>query len=212
MFTIITGGGRTGTFLAVTLLSEKHRVRLIENRRDVLARLHRELPTEAIYEGDPTDPQVLELAGIREASVLAAITTNDADNLALCYLARETYNVPRTIARVNNPRTAWLFNQTFHVDVAVNQATILASTIEEEMSLGDMMTLLKLRRGQFSIVEEKIPRGRQSHRHRHQRPEAAGAVRHRGDHPSRRDPDPARDHHAGRGRRGAGRCRPRGRG
>ena len=67
MFTIITGGGRTGTFLAITLLSEKHRVRLIENRRDVLARLHRELPTEAIYEGDPTDPQVLELAGIREA-------------------------------------------------------------------------------------------------------------------------------------------------
>jgi trk system potassium uptake protein TrkA len=156
MFTIITGGGRTGTFLAVTLLSEKHRVRLIENRRDVLARLHRELPTEAIYEGDPTDPQVLELAGIREASVLAAITTNDADNLALCYLARETYNVPRTIARVNNPRTAWLFNQTFHVDVAVNQATILASTIEEEMSLGDMMTLLKLRRGEYSIVEEKV--------------------------------------------------------
>jgi trk system potassium uptake protein TrkA len=159
MFTIITGGGRTGTSLALTLLSESHRVCLIENRRDVLARLHRELPTEAIYEGNPVDPQVLELAGIREASVLAAITTNDADNLALCYLARETYKVPRTIARVNNPRTAWLFNQTFHVDVAVNQATILAATIEEEMSLGDMMTLLKLRRGQFSIVEEKIPPG-----------------------------------------------------
>jgi trk system potassium uptake protein TrkA len=67
--------------------------------------------------------------------------------------------VPRTIARVNNPRTAWLFTQTFGVDVAVNQATIMASTIEEEMSLGDMMTLLKLRRGQYSLVEEKIPSG-----------------------------------------------------
>ncbi len=60
---------------------------------------------------------------------------------------------------MNNPRTAWLFSKTFHVDVAVNQATILASTIEEEMSLGDMMTLLKLRRGQYSLVEEKIPPG-----------------------------------------------------
>jgi trk system potassium uptake protein TrkA len=159
MFTIITGGGRTGTSLALTLLSSGHRVRLLENRREVLARLHRELPTEAIYEGNPTDPQVLELAGIRDANVLAAITTNDADNLALCYLARERYKVPRTIARVNNPRTAWLFTSTFHVDVAVNQATILASTIEEEMSLGDMMTLLKLRRGQYSLVEEKIPPG-----------------------------------------------------
>ncbi|MEJ5198790.1 MAG: NAD-binding protein [Anaerolineae bacterium] len=159
MFVIITGGGRTGTYLAITLLNSGHKVRLLEHRRDVLARLHRELPTEAIYEGNPTDPQVLENAGIREANVLAAITTSDADNLALCYLARERYQVPRTIARVNNPRTAWLFNQTFHVDVAVNQAAILAGTIEEEMSLGDMMTLLKLRRGQYSLVEEKIPPG-----------------------------------------------------
>ncbi len=159
MFVIITGGGRTGTYLAQTLLDGGHRVRLLEHRHDVLARLHRELPTEAIYEGNPTDPQVLELAGIREAQVLAAITTNDADNLALCFLARQRYNVPRTIARVNNPRTAWLFNEVFHVDVYVNQANILASMIEEEMSLGDMMTLLKLRRGQYSLVEEKIPSG-----------------------------------------------------
>ena len=102
---------------------------------------------------------MLEQAGIREAQVLAACTTSDADNLALCYLARARYNVPRTIARINNPRTAWLFDEKFHVDVAVNQADILASLIEEEMSLGDMMTLLKLRRGQYSLVEEKIPPG-----------------------------------------------------
>ena len=91
--------------------------------------------------------------------MLAATTTEDADNLVLCYLARADYNVPRTIARVNNPRTAWLFDQTFHVDVAVNQAAILSSLIEEEMSWGDMMTLLKLRRGHYSLVEEKIPEG-----------------------------------------------------
>ncbi len=170
MFTIITGGGRTGTYLALHLLSQGHRVRLVENRRDVLARLHHELPTEAVYEGDPIDPQVLEQAGIQQANVLAAITTSDADNLALCYVARERYNVSRIIARVNNPRTAWLFNQTFHVDVAVNQATILAGTIEQEMSLGDMMTLLKLRRGQYSLVEEKIPPWRQGNWHPHQGP------------------------------------------
>lgn len=159
MFVLIAGGGRTGTQLATLLLAQGHQVRLIEQRRDVLARIHHELPTEVIYEGIATDPAVLELAGIREAQALAAVTTNDADNLALCFLARTRYNVIRTIARVNNPRTAWLFDQKFHVDVALNQATILASLIEEEMSLGDMMTLLKLRRGQYSLVEEKIPPG-----------------------------------------------------
>jgi len=35
----------------------------------------------------------------------------------------------------------------------------MASIIEEEMSMGDMMTLLKLRRGNYSLVEEKIPEG-----------------------------------------------------
>lgn len=159
MFVIIAGGGRTGTQLAITLLAQNHQVRLIEHRRELLARLHHELPTESIYEGNATDPAVLDLAGIRQAQALAAVTTSDADNLALCFLARTHYNIARTIARVNNPRTAWLFDKKFHVDVAVNQAAILSSLIEEEISVGDMMTLLKLRRGQYSIVEEKIPAG-----------------------------------------------------
>lgn len=159
MLVIIAGGGRTGTQLASLLLAQNHQVRLIEQRREVLARIHHELPTETIFEGPATDTAILELAGIRQAEAVAAVTTNDADNLALCYLARTKYHVPRTIARVNNPRTAWLFTDAFHVDVALNQAAILASLIEEEMSLGDMMTLLKLRRGQYSLVEEKIPPG-----------------------------------------------------
>jgi trk system potassium uptake protein TrkA len=157
MFVIIAGGGRTGTTLASLLIEQDHEVCLIENRREVLNRLHRELPTEAIYEGNPTLPETLEQAGIRRAQVLASCTAVDADNLAICFLARSYYNVPRIIARINNPRNTWLFNETFHVDVALNQAEILASLIQEEMSLGDMMTLLKLRRGNYSLVEEKIP-------------------------------------------------------
>jgi trk system potassium uptake protein TrkA len=156
MFVIITGGGRTGAQLAAYLVAQKHKVRLIEDRGDVLARIHQELPTEAICQGDPTSPHVLELAGIRECQVLAACTTVDADNLVLCYMGRDRYGVPRTIARINNPRNAWLFDSKFHVDVAINQADLMAKLIAEEMSLGDMMTLVKLRKGEVALVEEKI--------------------------------------------------------
>jgi trk system potassium uptake protein TrkA len=159
MFVLITGGGRTGTQLARTLLEQDHEVHIVENRPQVLTRLHRELPTEVIYEGNPINPKVLEGAGIQRANVLAACTASDEMNLVQCFIARESYHVHRTIARVNNPRDAWLFNDLFHVDVALNQAGILASLIEEEMSMGDMMTLLKLRRGDYSLVEEKIPQG-----------------------------------------------------
>jgi trk system potassium uptake protein len=159
MFVIIAGGGRTAAHLAMILLAQDHKVHVIEPREEVLSRLHRQLPTEALFEGEVTDPLVLIQAGIETANVLAACTSDDAENLALCYYARTQYGMPRTIARINNPRTAWLFDQRFHVDVALNQAEILASLIEEEMSLGDMMTLVKLRRGSYSLVEEKIPKG-----------------------------------------------------
>ncbi len=159
MFVIIAGGGRTGAQLARYLIDEGHQVRIVEDRKDVLARIHKELPTESIFIGNPLFPRVLEEAGIRDAHVFATTTTSDEVNLALCYFTHEKYNVPRTIARVNNPRNAWLFDDKLHVDVAVNQAELLARLIEEEMSLGDMMTLLQLRRGKYSLVEEKIPNG-----------------------------------------------------
>jgi len=159
MFVIVAGGGRTGSQLALVLLSGGHKVLVVEHRREMLTRLHQELPTEAIYEGNASDPTVLEQAGIRKANVIAACTSDDTVNLTLCFLARKMFGVPRTIARVNNPRNAWLFDETFHVDVALNQANVFASLIQEEMSLGDMMTLLKLRRGRYSLVEEKVPPG-----------------------------------------------------
>jgi len=159
MFVLIAGGGRTGARLANLLLNQNYKVRLIENRRELLSHLHQELPTEAIYEGHPVDPSVLEAAGAREAHALAAVTSHDAMNLALCFMAKTMFGVPRTIARVNNPNNAWLFGEKFKVDEAVNASDVLAHLILEEMSLGDMMTLFKIRRGRYSVVEEKVPAG-----------------------------------------------------
>ncbi|HMU93715.1 MAG TPA: NAD-binding protein [Anaerolineales bacterium] len=159
MFVLITGGGRTGARLANLLLNEKYKVRLVENRRNLLSLLHQELPTEVIYEGNPSDPSVLEAAGIREAHAVASVTGDDSMNLAISFIAKQMFGVPRTIARVNNPNNAWLFDEKFHVDVSLNQADVLAHLIQEEMSLGDMMTLFKIRRGRYAVVEEKVPAG-----------------------------------------------------
>jgi trk system potassium uptake protein TrkA len=156
MYVIIVGGGKTGSQLATQLLEEGHQIRLIEDREMVLERLRDELPSDVIYPGDGSSPSVLEAAGIERANVLAAVTGEDETNLVVTTLGRFEFNVPRTIARVNNPKNAWMFNQDMGVDVALNQSDILAKLIAEEMSLGDMMTLLKLRKGEYSIVEEKV--------------------------------------------------------
>lgn len=159
MFVVVVGGGRVGAQLASLLLAHGHKVRMVEQRKEILSLLHRELPTEVIYEGNVTDPVVLDRVDLARADVAAACTADDAENLAFCYMARTRYRVPKTIARINNPRNAWLFDDKFKVDVSLNQAELMAGLIVEEMSLGDMMTLFKLRRGQFLLVEEIIPPG-----------------------------------------------------
>ncbi len=156
MFVIVVGGGKTGSHLARELLAQGYQVKVVEDRPNVVARLKEELPAQAVFNGDGTSPSALEAAGIGQAHVLAAVTGEDDENLVVTTLGRFEFQVPRVIARVNNPKNAWLFTKEMGVDVAINQADLLAKLIAEEMSLGDMMTLLKLRRGEYSIVEEKV--------------------------------------------------------
>jgi trk system potassium uptake protein len=156
MHVVIVGGGNTGSYLAKMLLENKHVVQVIEERPSLLEKLASELPANVIIPGDGSSPAVLEQAGVTRAHVLAAVTGSDETNLVITSLARFEFNVPRIIARVNNPKNAWLFTAEMGVDVALNQADILAHLVAEEMSLGDMMTLLKLKRGEYSLIEEKV--------------------------------------------------------
>ena len=156
MFVMIVGGGKVGSHLAALLMSEGYRVKVVEVRRDHIQSLKLDLPADIIVAGDGTDPDVLESAGIRQANVVAAVTGADETNLVIASLARFEFGVPRIIGRVNNPKNAWLYNPTMGVDVSLSQADLMAHLIAEEMSLGDMMTLMKLMRGQFSLVQEKV--------------------------------------------------------
>jgi trk system potassium uptake protein len=156
MNVMIVGGGKVGSSLAAYLLEQGYRVKVIEVRRETVNRLKQTLPADTVVQGSGADPNVLEACGIRQVQVLAAVTGADETNLVVSSLSRFEFNVPRIIARVNNPKNAWLFTREMGVDVALDQADLMAHLIAEEMSLGDMMTLLKLRRGKYSLVEEKV--------------------------------------------------------
>ncbi len=156
MKVIIVGGGKVGAYLAALLQNGGHQVKLIEIRTHQMERLGCDLPEEVLVLGSGTDPEVLEAAGIRSADVLAVVTGADEINLVAATIARLEYQVPRILARIKNPKNAWLFTPEMGVDVALNQAELMATLVAEEMSVGDMMTLLKLNQGQFSLVEEKV--------------------------------------------------------
>ena len=156
MKVIIIGGGQTGAYIANILLSNKCEVTVIENREPIIAKLKREIPEKNILLGNGTDPDVLEQAGIDKADVLAAVTGADETNLVAATIARFEFDVPRVIARVNNPKNAWLFNAGMGVDVAINQADLLAHLVVEEMNQVAMLTLMKISRGTYSIVQFKV--------------------------------------------------------
>jgi trk system potassium uptake protein TrkA len=132
MKVIIVGGGKVGTSLALLLLEKGYSVKVVEAAREKISRLQQDLPADVVALGNGTDPVVLEAAGILGVDVVAATTGQDETNLVVTNLARFAFNVPRVVARVNNPKNAWMFTPMMGVDVAVNQADLMASLIAKE--------------------------------------------------------------------------------
>ena len=159
MKVIIVGGGQVGAYLAGLLAGRGHDIKLIEAKESRLPVLRQTISEQSIVHGNGAEPQVLEAAGIREADAVAAVTGADETNLVVATLARMEYGVRRVIGRVNNPKNAWLFTPAMGVDASLNQADMMARMVAEEMSMSDMMTLLKLHGGQYSLVERIVGHG-----------------------------------------------------
>lgn len=154
---LIAGRGRVATALARQLVAAGHRVTMLGPDPDPSEPLVASVPGARVLSAQAADPALLEGAGIRAADVVAAVSADDAHNLAVTSLARFEFGVPRTIARIVDPAHAWMFGEATGVDIAVDQAELLTRLILEEMSLGEVATLVKLRRGDFTLVEERVP-------------------------------------------------------
>lgn len=156
MKVIIVGGGQVGAYIASLLLKSSCEVKIIENRENVVNVLKRDLPEDCVVSGNGTDPNVLEACGIADTDVIASVTGADETNLVVSTIAKFEFSVPRVIARVNNPKNTWLFHSGMGVDFGLNQADLLAHIVVEEMNLTNMLTLMKMSHGDYSIIQVKI--------------------------------------------------------
>ncbi|MHB8858444.1 MAG: potassium channel family protein [Thermoleophilia bacterium] len=158
MNVLIVGRGRTGAYLSEALAEAgTHRVVVVESSE---SRAAQSAPAGArVMWADGCDPSVLEEAGVRNSDLVVATTGDDEDNLVVAQLAKLHFGVSRVIARVNNPRNYWLYTKEWGVDVAVSPTDIITKIIEEEMSLGDLVTLLKLKGGEVALAEITVTSG-----------------------------------------------------
>ncbi len=151
---VISGGGMVGSFLAGEMSEKGHTVVVIERdpeRCEVLAGQTRAL----VIQGDGCDYRIQEEAHVDRADVFAAVTGEDDDNLVACQLARISFDVPRVVARVNNPKNERIFNL-MGVE-AISSTTIIGHLMEKQSTVGEIITLQVLRKGDFAIVEVDIP-------------------------------------------------------
>jgi trk system potassium uptake protein len=155
MYVVINGGGKVASYLARTLLERNHTVALIEKREAVVDKLSSELPgNPLIIQGDGCDASYQEDAGVGRADVFVAATGDDDDNLVSCQLAKTAFGVPRAVSRVNNPKNERIFNA-LGIE-AISSTTIISRMIEEETTIGDIRTLISLRRGK-KVADLKLP-------------------------------------------------------
>ncbi len=155
MFVIICGAGRVGSSLANRLVSEAHKVVVIDRDKAHCERVAEEVDDVIIIHGDACEPKCLEEANAEKADVVVAVTSDDEDNLIICQLAKLNFSVPRTVARVNDPRNREAFAK-LGVDVPIDATTIISQVINQELSLEELSTLLKLKQGRISIVQAKV--------------------------------------------------------
>src|SRR5512144_1924721 len=109
MYVIVAGAGKVGWNLARELIDKGHEVTLLEADRRRYLTVEQELE-HAVQYGDATELWVLERAGVQRADMVIAVTGDDEDNMLICQVAREKYDVAQIIARVNNPRNRQTFD------------------------------------------------------------------------------------------------------
>jgi trk system potassium uptake protein len=147
----IAGAGAVGLSIAGELLENGHEVLLIDKDP-------RSIAVDSVSRAewllaDACEITSLDEAALERCNVVIAATGDDKVNLVVSLLAKTEYGVPRVVARINNPKNEWLFNESWGVDVAVSTPRLLSALVEEAVSVGDLVRLMTFRQSEASLVE-----------------------------------------------------------
>ncbi len=157
MYIIVVGGGKVGYYLAKELVEEGHEVLVIEKDGAKCERIAEELG-DIVLRGDGCEAATVEIAGFGRADMVIAVTGDDEDNLVTCQVAKVKFNVPRTVARINNPKNEEIFKR-LGIDTTVSATAAILAHIEQELPTHPLIPLLTLKGGGLEIVEVKVPAG-----------------------------------------------------
>ncbi len=152
---IVIGGGKVGFYLCKTLIEHGHQPLIIEKNKQTCEYLSNQLDISAIN-ADGSTIEALTSANASKADSVIAVTGQDQDNLISCQLAKKIFHVPKTVARVNNPKNAEVMKK-LGVDIPISSTDNIARLLEREVDAARIKSLLSLNRGEASLCELMIP-------------------------------------------------------
>ncbi|WP_405017463.1 TrkA family potassium uptake protein [Kitasatospora sp. NBC_00070] len=147
----IAGAGAVGRSIAGELLENGHDVLLIDKNPNSIS--VERVPMAEWLLADACEITSLDEAALQRCHVVIAATGDDKVNMVVSLLAKTEYGVPRVVARVNNPKNEWLFNESWGVDVAVSTPRLMSALVEEAVSVGDLVRLMRFSQGNANLVE-----------------------------------------------------------
>ncbi|MBR5485371.1 MAG: NAD-binding protein [Oscillospiraceae bacterium] len=156
MRVIIVGAGKVGYYLAKTLMEHGHSPYIIEKDKQRCTHVANTLDV-VVFHGDGSTMEMLEMAQADHAEAIVSVTGLDQDNLIACQLAKQVFNVPKTVARVNNPKNAQIMKK-LGVDIPVSTTDSISHLLEREIDTSAMKQLLSLNRGEAAVYEIEVPK------------------------------------------------------
>lgn len=157
MYVIVVGGGKVGYYLTKELLAAGHELVLLEKDRSRARQIADEVGS-IVLARDGCEGKHLAEAGANRATIVAAVTGDDEDNLVVCQMAKHHFDVPRTIARVNNPRNEDLFRH-LGVDEIISPTRMALAAIEQDIPVHELLHLARLEGGELELVEAQVGEG-----------------------------------------------------
>jgi trk system potassium uptake protein TrkA len=157
MFVLVIGGGKVGYYLTKELIGSGHEVVLMEKDKERANQIADEIGSIVISH-DGCEGKYLAEAGANRADIVAAVTGDDEDNLVICQMAKHHFDVPRTIARVNNPKNEALFKH-LGVDELISPTRMILGSIEQDIPVHELLHLGALGEGELELIEAHLQLG-----------------------------------------------------
>src|SRR5437016_10441598 len=157
MFVLVVGGGKVGYYLTKELVESGHEVVLMEKDRARAEQITDEIGSIVIAH-DGCEGAYLAEAGANRADIVAAVTGDDEDNLVICQMAKHHFDVPKTIARVNNPKNESLFKH-LGVDELISPTRMILGSIEQDIPVHELLHLAALGESDLELIEAHLEAG-----------------------------------------------------